>query len=643
MSVEPEDPAVESGLVMRTPTKPLAVRAIAAAVAVIAVLLVAASEAQAFVYFASVTENPGRTIGRASLDGTGASLTFIPNAQNPCGIAADAAHLYWANQFNGSGMNTIGRSNIDGGDVDQSFIEGARNPCGVAVDGAHVYWANTSGLVECMSSCTSIGRANLDGSGVTQTFIAGLGQANGVAVDGAHVYWTDRGGTIGRANLDGTNVDPNFITGLKEPLGLAVNGTHIYWGSWSSRTLGRANLNGTGVDEDLITIPIVDGAVITPCAVALDGTKVYWAYQTNRLNIGRANLDGTNVDMNFIAPSGGCGVAVDALWPSTTTIVPAAAGSRPFGEVLSFTAKVSGGGPGTPTGTVRFQVDGFPSDRSVALDANGEAHLDAFVGVAGAVRARYSGDSTNGTSSTQIAPSVRAAATSTALRSSANPAVAGSDVTILATVSNTENDFVPFGSVQFLVDGEAVIEPLELDDDGQAGIVASALPPGGYDVRALYHDDTAAIPDFLDSQAAMTLRIAAATPPLAPPPPGPATITPASNAFALLRRTVSSNGVIRLRVRASDPGTYRATATRCPLSRSRCSASSPAYGTGRTTARAGRTITLSVRSNARARAALARGRSTRVTVAVSFQSSKGGSARTKRTSVLVKGRRPALR
>ncbi len=632
---------------MRTPTRPLAVRAIAAAVAVIALLLVAASEAQAFVYFASVTENPGHTIGRANLDGTGANLTFISNAQSPCGIDADAAHLYWANNFNGTGTNTIGRSNIDGSAVDQSFIEGARSPCGVAADGAHVYWANTSGPVECMSFCTSIGRANLDGSGVTQTFIAGLGQATGVAVDGGHVYWTDRGGTIGRANLNGTNVDPNFITGLDEPRSLAVNGTHIYWGSWSSRTLGRANLNGTGVNEDLITIPIVDGAVITPCAVALDSTKVYWAYQTNRLNIGRANLDGTNVDLNFIAPSGGCGVAIDALRPSTTTIVPAAAGARPFGEVLSFTAKVSGSGPGTPTGTVRFQVDGFPSDSSVALDANGEAHLAAFVDVGGDVSARYSGDSGYETSSTRIAPSVRAAATSTALQSSANPAVAGSEVTILATVSNTENDFVPFGSVQFLVDGEPVIEPLELDD-GQAGIVASALPPGAYDVRALYHDDTAAVPDFLDSQAAMTLRVAAATTPLAPPPPpGPPTITAiapaASNAFALLSRTVSSNGVIRLRVRASDPGTYRATATRCSLSRSRCSASSPAYGTGRTTARAGRTITLSVRSNALARAALARGRSIRVTVAVSFQSSKGGSARTKRTSVRVKGRRPALR
>ena len=365
------------------------------------------------------------------------------------------------------------------------------------------------------------------------------------------------------------------------------------------------------------------------------------------MNIGRANLDGTNVDLNFIAPSGGCGVAVDALRPSTTTIVPVAAGSRPFGEVLSFTAKVSGSGPGMPTGTVQFHVDGFPSDSSAALDANGEAHLAAFVDVAGAVSARYGGDSTHATSSTQLVPGVRAAATSTALQSSANPAVLGTDVTVTATVSNTENDFPPFGSVQFLVDGEAVIEPLALDDDGRAGIVAGGLPPGAYDVRALYHDDTAPIPDFVDSQAAMTLRVAAATTPPPLPSPLPPAITPiapaASNAFVVLGKTVMSTGVIRLRVRASDPGTFRATARRCSRSRSSCGASSPAYGTGRTSARADRTVTLSVRPNSHARAALALGRSMRVTVAVRFQSSKGGSARTQRTPVLVKGRRRGRR
>lgn len=380
---------------------------------------------------------------------------------------------------------------------------------------------------------------------------------------------------------------------------------------------------------------------------------VYWSYQTNRLHIGRANLDGTNPEFDtFIAPSGGCGVAVDALVPSTTSITPVASGSRPFGEVLSFTAKVSSaaaGNPAVPTGTVRFEVDGFPSDSSVPLDASGEAHLGAFVDVDGTVSASYGGSASFASSSAQLAPDVRPAATSTALATSASPAVAGAEVTIVATVVGTENDFIPFGSVQFLVNGEAVIEPLDLDDDGRAGIVAGGLDPGTYDVRALYHDDTAAVPDFLDSQAALTQRVTAAPPPLPPlpppPPPPPTTITPiaspANNAFRLLRRAVSPTGVITLRLRASDAGRYRATAIRCSPSKRACATRSPRFGTATLTARAGRTVTLAVRPNVAARALLARGRALRATVSVLLQSGKGGSARTMRTSLLVRGRRSA--
>lgn len=631
--------------------------AIATAIAGIALLLSVASVAEGFVYFDS-TANPGHTIGRANLDGGGVNLTFIANADTPCGIDADGTHLYWANNFNGSGSNTIGRSNINGSAVNQSFISGARSPCGVAVDGAHIYWANTSGPIECMSNCTSIGRANLDGSGVNQAFISGLGQANGVAVDGAHVYWTDRGGTIGRADIDGTDAEPSFITGLVEPRSIAVNGSHLYWGTWASETIGRANVDGTGVDADFITIPNDESTLMAPCAVAVDATHVYWSYQTNNLDIGRAKLDGTGVE-HMIAPSGGCGVAVDALNPSATAITPATTASMPFGEILSFTAKVTSASPGvnpaTPTGTVQFAVDGFDWGPPVALDAGGEADIEAFVDVGGTVTARYGGSASFAASSAGLSPNVRPAATATALTASANPAVAGTVVTFVAKVSNTENDFTPFGSIQFLVDGDAVVEPLALDDDGEAAVVASDLEPGQYDVRALYHDDTAAIPDFLDSQAVLTQRITVpVAPPLSPPAPPPApplapatTITPqlsANNAFTLLRRTASSAGVIRLSLRSADAGALRATATRCSPARRRCAATSPVYGSGRTpTLGSGGSVTLIVRPNAKTRAALARGRSMRVTVTIKFRSAKGGEPSTKRTSLLVKGRRAARR
>ena len=59
------------------------------------------------------------SIGRANLDGTGVDQQFVPAPGiTPCGIAVDAAHVYWAVQ----GQDTIGRANLDGSGANQAFI-----------------------------------------------------------------------------------------------------------------------------------------------------------------------------------------------------------------------------------------------------------------------------------------------------------------------------------------------------------------------------------------------------------------------------------------------------------------------------------------------------------------------------------------
>lgn len=59
-------------------------------------------------------------------------------------------------------------------------------------------------------------------------------------------------------------------------------------------------------------------------------------------------------------------------------------------------------------------------------------------------------------------PQVKPAATVTSLTSSANPAPADDETTITASLKNSNTAATPFGSVQFLIDGKAVIEPLRL-------------------------------------------------------------------------------------------------------------------------------------------------------------------------------------
>jgi hypothetical protein len=82
-----------------------------------------------------------------------------PSATRYFNVAVPVRHLYWAN----IGTNTIGRASLDGTGADQGFISGAATPAGVAVDAGHVYWAN--------DGTNTIGRANLDGTGADQIFI----------------------------------------------------------------------------------------------------------------------------------------------------------------------------------------------------------------------------------------------------------------------------------------------------------------------------------------------------------------------------------------------------------------------------------------------------------------------------------------
>src|SRR5262249_58467487 len=101
-----------------------------------------------------------RTIGRANLDGTGASQSFITNPPGnrftPSGVAVDAGHVYWTN----SPAGTIGRAKLDGTAVNQNFITGASVPLGVAVGSAHVYWAKSALVPPTRAPISTVGPAH---------------------------------------------------------------------------------------------------------------------------------------------------------------------------------------------------------------------------------------------------------------------------------------------------------------------------------------------------------------------------------------------------------------------------------------------------------------------------------------------------
>ena len=275
--------------------------------------------------------NGATTIARAGADGSGVNQAFISGASGPCGVATDAAHVYWTNSDRG----TIGRANLDGTGVDQDFITAVIGVCGVAVDTAHVYWTNP------LDTGGAIGRANLDGTGADLNFIEGLDTPLSVAVDGAHLYWATLhqfGAGIGRANLDGTGVDQNFIDGGNGSInGVAVDRAHVYWTSFGNAAVGRANLDGTGVDQNFIAVG--NGL---PSGVAVDSAHIYWTSENTNADdpagsaIGRADLDGSGANPALITGAIDPGaVAVDVEQPANISLddVIAAegdAGQTPF-------------------------------------------------------------------------------------------------------------------------------------------------------------------------------------------------------------------------------------------------------------------------------------------------------------------------
>jgi len=309
--------------------------------AMIAVLLLWAPSAQAFVYWA---DRGNSSIGRANNDGTAVNDNFITGASEPYDVAVDSDHIYWANVAG----NSIGRANIDGTGVEENFIH-TIEPNGVALSGSFVFWSRSG---------NAIGRANLDGSSPNQEFVP-AGDPCGVAVDSGHVYWTNDGdtnGLIGRSPLNTALPEQEFITipHTQFPCGLAVNAGSIFWANFGlgfGTSIGRANvLTGTGVDESFV------GEASAPCGVAVDESHLYWANSKTE-TIGRSGTDSTAVNQNFISTDGKeiCGVAVNALAPSSENPPPPPPPSTPtisLGRLrpntkkgtATLTATVNGGG-----------------------------------------------------------------------------------------------------------------------------------------------------------------------------------------------------------------------------------------------------------------------------------------------------------
>ena len=159
-----------------------------------------------------------------------------------------------------------------------------------------------------------------------------------------------------------------------------------------------------------------------------------------------------------------------------------------FGQSVTFTATVSANAPGsgTPTGTVTFK-DGAATLGTATL-AGGSATFttSALAAAIHSIAAVYAGD-TNFTASTSptLKQSVMRDGTTTTVASTANPAVFGQTVTIVATVkAKTPGSGTPTGTVTFK-DGTTTLGTRTLSS-GRATFTSASLALGNHSITAVY-------------------------------------------------------------------------------------------------------------------------------------------------------------
>src|SRR5262249_10417374 len=179
---------------------------------------------------------------------------------------------------------------------------------------------------------------------------------------------------------------------------------------------------------------------------------------------------------------------------ASTTILQSSQNPSSYGQAVTFTATVSGGGI-TPTGDVTF-YDGAAALGTSTVNS-GRATLTTSSLSAGShsITGSYGGDSNYSPStSAALAQTVNKSATSTTVTSSLNPSVYNQSVAFTATVSGAGG--LPTGLVTFN-DGTATMGSASLVN-GVATLHYSSLAAGPHNITASYSGD----PNFQPSTSA---------------------------------------------------------------------------------------------------------------------------------------------
>ena len=227
-----------------------------------------------------------------------------------------------------------------------------------------------------------------------------------------------------------------------------------------------ASINYSYVESDLFTV------IQSPLIKNAFGNVV----------AGQAVLDG----VPFAVSTGQTSVKLAPLQSLTSTQL-ASSGNPSFpGQPVTFTASVSTRTAPVTVGTVSFMQGGVvvatvPVTSGTAVYTTTSLPLGTT-----AITAVYNGTADNvGSTSVAVAQKVVPYPTATSIASTANPAVLGQTITLMATVVNATGPLTA-GTVTFR-NGNKFLGTVSLDASGTARLSISSLPIGASRIQAVYN------------------------------------------------------------------------------------------------------------------------------------------------------------
>ena len=213
-------------------------------------------------------------------------------------------------------------------------------------------------------------------------------------------------------------------------------------------------------------------------------------FTTSTLPAGADSVTAHYSGDSFYAATTSTPVTVTVAYkPQPTVKVAPSATPISYGASVTLTATLTSSGTAKPTGTVAF-LNGVTQLGTAALNASGVARYTAskLPGGEDSITAAYRGDINYGqTTSPAAVVTVNRVAPTVKLASSASSALAGTAVTLTATLSGV--GVQPTGTVSFLKDGVS-LGSSTVSAGGVATLVTSTIPAGRDSITATYAGDT---------------------------------------------------------------------------------------------------------------------------------------------------------